>query len=67
MLNCSFRNGEISSPMKTDGNGRKNSSLISVSIFLAETGLGSGKNEIKNGWGYTEIRKQTHTDGEPDK
>ena len=29
--------------MKTDGNGRKNSSPISVSIFLAETGSGSGK------------------------
>ena len=53
--------------MKTDGNGWKNSSLVSVSIFLAETGSGSGKNGIKNGWGYTEIRKQANTDGEPKK
>ena len=38
--------------MKTDRNRRKNSSPIFVSIFLAETGLGSGKkNRIKNGWG----------------
>jgi hypothetical protein len=29
--------------MKTDGNGRKNPSPISISIFLAETGPESGK------------------------
>jgi hypothetical protein len=35
--------------MKTDGSGRENPSSISISIFLAEMGLESGKNGIKNG------------------
>jgi hypothetical protein len=33
--------------MKTDGNKRKNPSLISISIFLEETGLELGKAELK--------------------
>jgi hypothetical protein len=50
------------------GNGRKNSSLVYVSISLAktETGNGFGKeNGIKNRWGYMKIRKHTNTDEEP--
>ena len=41
--------------MKTDANGRKNSSPIFVSIFLAETGSGLGKIELKTAgdiWKY---------------
>ena len=54
--------------MKTDGNGWKNSSLISVSIFLAETGSGSGKKtELKTDTDIQKIRKQTNTDGESKK
>jgi hypothetical protein len=33
--------------MKTDANRRKNFSPISVSIFLADTGWGLGKTELK--------------------
>lgn len=44
----------------------ENSSPISVSVFLTKTWSGLGKNGIENGWGHTEIWKQTNTDGEPE-
>ena len=54
-----------------DENGRKRAEkLLSHFRFYIFSGNGIGfrkKNGIKNGWGYTEIRKQANTDGEPKK
>jgi hypothetical protein len=54
--------------MKTDGNGRKKLYFyFRFYIFFAKMGAGSKNAGSKTESEYADIRKQTNTDGEPEK